>query len=213
MRAYLKQRVVGRWLVVSPLMWGLLTACDSKPKEQTPPQVSEAAAAASAALEAAKAAAAEKAARKVIRRAKDDADLVVTPERRAKVEAAVADAKGFLDQRELEQQLHKLELKRGNNEAAIKAFDKLAKGRFVLFTGYIVDPKADGFDLAVRYTPRDPADPVGLTATWFPVHFTNVEGYDLAAYGAGERLAVLARYEGAQRTSQARDLLLLEQWF
>ena len=85
MRAYLKQRVVGRWLVVSPLMWGLLTACDSKPKEQTPPQVSEAAAAASAALEAAKAAAAEKAARKVIRRAKDDADLVVTPERRAKV--------------------------------------------------------------------------------------------------------------------------------
>lgn len=213
MRAYLAKQVIGRWLVVSPLMCSLLTSCDSKTKEETPPQISEAAAAASAALEAARAAAAEKAARKVIRRAKDDADLIVTPERRAKIEAAVPDAKGFLDQRELEQQLHKQDLKRGNNEAAIKAFDKLAKGRFVLFTGYIVDPKADGFELALRYTPRDPADPVGLTATWFPVHFANVEGYDATAYRAGERLAVLARYEGAQRASQARDLILLEQWF
>lgn len=213
MRVYLKKRVVGLWLVGAPLMCSLLTGCDSKPKEQAAPPVSEAAAAASAALEAARAAAVEKATRKVIRRAKDEADLLVTPERRAKLEATVPDAKGFLDQRELEPQLHKLDLKRGNNEAAIKAFDKLAKGRFVLFTGYIVDPNTEGFALALRYTPRDPADPVGLTATWFPVHFTNVEGYDPAAYRAGERLAVLARYEGSQRTSQARDLILLEQWF
>ena len=186
--------------------------CDSKPAP--PPPVSEAASAASAALEAAKRSAAERVTKKVIKRAKNEADLVVTPERRAKVESLVPDANGFLDQREdLEPKLFKQELKRGANDTALKAFDKLAKGRFVLFSGYIIDPKPDGFDLAVRYTPRDPADPVGLTATWFPVHFTQVKGYDASAYKGGEPVAILAKYEGNQTTSAARDLISSEEWF
>jgi hypothetical protein len=196
-------------IVVGSLLatWG----CDSKPA--TPP-VSEAAASASAALEAAKKAAAEKIARKVIKRAKNEADLVLTPERRSKLESAAPETKGFLDQREeLEPKLFKQELKRGANDTALKAFDKLAKGKYVLFSGYIIDPKPEGFDLAVRYTPRDPADPVGLTATWFPVHFTQVKGYDVTAYKGGEPIAVLAKYEGAQVATSARDLISLEEWF
>ncbi len=186
-------------------------ACESQ--APAPPAISEAASAASAALENAKKAAVEKATRKVTRRAKNEADLVVTPDRRAKLEAAVPEAKGFLDQRDLEPQLFKRELKRGANDAGLEAFDKLAKGRFVLFSGYIIDPKPDGFDLAVRYTPRDPADPVGLTATWFPVHFERVAGYDASVYQVGDPIAVLARYEGKRVTRDARDVILLEQWF
>jgi hypothetical protein len=185
--------------------------CDSKP---TAPPLSEAAVSASAALEAAKKAAAEKSTRKVIKRAKNEADLLLSPERRAKLESIVPEAKGFLDQREgLEPTLFKQELKRGANDTAIKAFDKLAKDRYVLFSGYVIDPKPEGFDLAVRYTPRDPADPVGLTATWFPVHFSQVKGYDAAAYRGGEPVAILAKYEGAQATMGGRDVISLEEWF
>lgn len=197
-------------IVVGSLLAGL--GCDSKPAAPPPP--SEAAVSASAALQAAQKAAAEKIARKVIKRAKTEADLVLTPERRTKLESLVPEAKGFLDQREeLEPKLFKQELKRGSNDTALKAFDKLAKGKYVLFSGYIIDPKPEGFDLALRYTPRDPADPVGLTATWFPVHFSQVKGYDATAYKGGEPVVVLAKYEGAQATSAALDLISSEVWF
>lgn len=195
-------------VVLSALCLG--QACNDKPEEK--PTMSAAAASASAALEAIKQAAAERSQRKVIRRAKSDADLVLTPERRAKLESVVPDAKGFLDSKELEAALFKQELKRGATDAALKSFDKLAAKRFVLFSGYIMEPKARGFDLAIRYTPRDPADPVGLTATWFPVHFSDVKGYDHSQYQGGEPVTVLARYEGNQATSQARDVILLEEW-
>jgi hypothetical protein len=202
---------IRRLLLVSGTLSAAL-ACDAEERPVSP-AVSEAAAGASAALESAKKAAAEKVSRKVVRRAKNEADLVVTPERRAKLEAAVPEAKGFLDQRELEPLLFKRELKRGATDDGLEAFDKLAKGRFVLFSGNIIDPKAERFDLAVRYTPRDPADPVGLTATWFPVHFERVAGYDPNVYHAGDPIAVLAFYEGQQTTQKARDVILLEQWF
>lgn len=188
----------------------MVTACNDKP--EATPGISAAAASASAALEAAKQAAAQRSQRKVVRRAKNDADLVLTPERRAKLESATGEAKGFLDAKELEAKLFKQELKRGANDVALKAFDKMASKHFVLFSGYIIEPKAGGFDLAIRYTPRDPADPVGLTATWFPVHFSDVKGYDASQYQGGEPVAILAYYEGNQATSRARDVILLEEW-
>lgn len=207
MRVHLPLWVVGSLIFVESLG---VVGCESKPA--TPPP-SEAALSASAALEAVKKAAAEKSTRKVIRRAKNEADLVLSPERRAKLESVVPEAKGFLDSRDIEASLYKQELQRGANDTALKAFDKLAKGRYVLFAGYIIDPKPDSFDMAVRYTPRDPADPVGLTATWFPVHFTQVKGYDATAYQGGESVAILAKYEGAQVASSARDAISLEEWF
>jgi hypothetical protein len=197
-------------LAVTCGVLSLFVACDDKADKT--PSVSAAAVSASAALEAAKQAAAERSQRKVVRRAKTDADLLLNPERRAKLESVVPEAKGFLDSKELEASLFKQELKRGATDVALKAFDKLAKDRFVLFSGYIMDPKESGFDLAIRYTPRDPADPVGLTATWFPVHFSNVKGYDNTQYQGGEPVTILARYAGNQTTSQARDVILLEEW-
>jgi len=190
-------------------------ACDSNERSGAQPTTgptSTAAAAASAALEAAKKAAAEKANRKVIRRPKDAAELLLTPERRTKIESANPKAQGFLDQATLEQQLFQKALNRGNNEAAVAAFDRLAKGRYVLFTGNIMAPESDRFQLAVRYTPREATDPMGLTATWFPVHFRNVTGYDHGQYRAGQPAAVLARYDGKQQTSNGVDIILLEQW-
>src|SRR5690606_27608589 len=190
-------------------------ACDSKDESESPASSqprSTAAAAAHAALEAAKQAAAKKASRKVIRRPKDVAELFLTPERRAKIESANPQAKGFLDQATLEQQLFDKALNRGNNDAAVAVFDRLAKGRYVLFRGNIMAPEGDALELAVRYTPREATDPMGLTATWFPVRFTNVKGYDSAQYRAGQPAAILAKYEGKQRTSDAVDLILLEQW-
>lgn len=201
-----------RWLHSSIPLLCLLAACEGRPDVERPPP-SEAASAASAALEAAKKAAAEKVTRKVIRRAKNDADLVLTPERRTKLEAQFPAAQGFLELRELEAALFKRDLKRGANDKALVDFDKLAKGRYVLFTGFLMDPKPEGFDLAVRYTPRDPADPVGLTATWFPVHFSRVSGFDQTQYSGGEPVAVLAKYEGNQATSDSHDLVSLELWF
>ena len=132
--------------------------------------------------------------------------------RRAKLEAAYPLAKDFLEQSAVEQELFGKPLKRGANDAAVAAFDRLAKGRYVLFTGNIMSPAADGFELAVRYTPREATDPMGLTATWFPVRFQNVEGYDQAQYRGGEPTAILAKYEGKQQTSAAADVILLEQW-
>lgn len=192
-----------------------LAACerDSPPTqdpESTP--IPSAAAAASAALEAARQAAAAKATRQVVKRPKDAAELILTPPRRAKLEAAYPQAKDFLDQSAIEQELFGKPLKRGANDAAVAAFDRLAKGRYVLFTGNIMSPAADGFELAVRYTPREATDPMGLTATWFPVRFQNVKGYDQAQYRGGEPTAILAKYEGKQQTSAAADVILLEQW-
>lgn len=204
----MNSRLVSFALFLGALSLG--SGCNEKP-DATPP-VSAAAVSASAALEAIKQAAAERSKRKVVRRAKTDADLVLNAERRAKLESVVAEAKGFLDSKELENKLFKQELKRGANDVALKAFDKLAAKHFVLFSGYIIEPKENAFDLAIRYTPRDPADPVGLTATWFPVHFSSVKGYDAAQYQGGEPVTILAYYEGGQATSQARDVILLEEW-
>lgn len=204
----MKSKLLAQSLIC--LVSSLGTACNDKPEPT--PTMSEAALSASAALEAIKQAAAERSQRKVIKRAKTEADVVLTAERRNKLESVVPEAKGFLDAKELEAQLFKQDLKRGANDAALQAFDKLAANRFVLFSGYIIEPKASGFDLAIRYTPRDPKDPVGLTATWFPVHFSDVKGYDVAHYQGGEPVAILARYEGKQNTTQARDVILLEEW-
>src|SRR6185312_7894487 len=57
----------------------------------------------------------------IIRRPKDVPDTMITPERRAKVEAALPEAKGFLTSADLEEKLYKMNLKRGKDADAIKA--------------------------------------------------------------------------------------------
>ncbi len=146
------------------------------------------------------------------RKAENIAELVLNSGRRRKLEAAFPEAQGFLEVGKLEEALYKKNIPRGKAALAVKRFDALAKGKWVLFVGNVGEKSADGFQLAVRYTPRDPKDPFGLTSNWFPIHFSGVEGYVPSEYEPGQPIAVLARYEGKQQTSSARDVVLLGSW-
>jgi hypothetical protein len=148
-----------------------------------------------------------------VRRPSGEADLVLSAERRTRIEHAFPEAKGFLALSEVEAALYARELRRGKEPAAVSAFDDRAKGKWVLFTGNVVAPSASGFTLPVRYTPRDANDRMGLTSTWFGVEFEQVRGYDATAYEPGELVAILARYNGNKSAGPGYDLLLLNRWF
>jgi hypothetical protein len=57
---------------------------------------------------------------------------------------------------ELEEKLYSLNLRRGVDADALRAFDGMVKGRWVLFTGNIGALAKDSFELPIRYTPKDP---------------------------------------------------------
>ena len=148
----------------------------------------------------------------VVPRPKDAVDLITSPEKRARVERLVPEAKGFLTSDEIEKRLYTMELKRGKDADAVKAIDKLAKGKWVLFTGNVGSLTDDGCELPIRYTPKDPNDALGLTSTWVPIRITSIKGYDKKQYEAGELAAILARYDGAQKASPGYDVVLLGTW-
>lgn len=149
----------------------------------------------------------------VVRRPKDPGDLVLTAERRARLESLVPEAKGFITSEEIESQLYKLQVPRGKDPAAVKALDGIAKGKWVLFTGNIGTLTPATFELPVRYTPRDPNDVMGITAVWIPVQFSSVKGYDEKEYRPGEFAVVLAKYEGGKKASPGHDAVFLQKWF
>ena len=139
--------------------------------------------------------------------------MALTAERRRHIERAIPEAKGFIDAARLEQNLYERRLPRGKDAKATAALDELARGKWVLFTGNLMKPTKDGFELALRYTPRDPKDRLGLTSTWIPIQFANIEAYDSTQYRAGEPIAVLARYNGKNRAEPGHDLILSNRWF
>lgn len=152
-------------------------------------------------------------ARPVVRRPSGEGDLVLTEARRAKIEQAFPEAKGFVEAAELERDLYKQNLRRGKDAKAQAALDRLAQGKWVLFTGNAVTRKKDGFTLPLRYTARDPNDRLGLTSTWLGIEFSNISGYDSAEYQPDEPMAVLAKYDGKGAAGPGYDLLLLNRWF
>ncbi len=147
------------------------------------------------------------------RRPIDESDILLLPGRRTRLEALAPESKGFLTSAELEEKLYSLNLRRGVDADALRAFDGMAKGRWVLFTGNIGALEKDSFELPIRYTPKDAKDPLGLTSTWFGVKFTNVKGYDMAEYRQGELAVVLARYDGDKSAKAGYDVVLLRRWF
>lgn len=149
---------------------------------------------------------------KMVRRPDNMGDLVLTPERRRRIESRFSNTKGFIDANDLEQRLFELELLRGKEKEAIEKFDLWAKGKWVLFTGNIAEPGAASFQLAVRYTPRDSDDPMGLTSNWFFVRFTDVDLYRADEYRPGEPAAVVARYNGKAKAGPGYDLILSGEW-
>lgn len=148
-----------------------------------------------------------------VRRPKDEADLVVTPEKRARVERLAPEARGFLTSAELEEKLFGMNLTRGKDADAAKAFDKLARGKWVLFAGNIGALTPEHFELPIRYTPRDPMDSMGITTVWIPIELSSIKGFDASQYQPGDLAVVLAKYDGKRKASGGYDVILSKQWF
>lgn len=138
-------------------------------------------------------------------------DLEVTPERRAKAEAAMPEAKGFLASTSLEDKL-KANKKLKEKEAGVAAFDKMAAGKWVLFSGPMANLTATGFDIGITYTPQIPGDVMGMSRQWFPVTFSDVKGYDSSQFKVGQVVVVLAKYNGKQKASPGNELVATGNW-
>jgi hypothetical protein len=143
------------------------------------------------------------------RPSKVDAEL--TPARRAAVEAKFATAKGFLAATDLQAKL-KADKSLKDKKAAITAFDKLARGKWVLFSGPLVNTTEDSFDIGLEYTPQLPNDPMGMSRQFFEVTMKEVEGYSKDAFKGGNVGVVLAKYNGAGKASPGYELVAAGVW-
>jgi hypothetical protein len=152
-------------------------------------------------------------AKPVIVRPKDPADLIASAEKRARVEAFAPEGRGFLTSEGIENELYRLDLKRGKDADAVKALDRMARGKWILFTGNIGAIQPGSCELPIRYTPKDPNDSLGLTSVWLPIRITGIKGYDASEYRPGELAVILARYDGDKKASAGYDLVLLQKWF
>ncbi|HVU03659.1 MAG TPA: hypothetical protein VHE30_17995 [Polyangiaceae bacterium] len=138
-------------------------------------------------------------------------DVEVTAERREKIEKAVPEAKGFLLASSLEEKLKSNKTLK-DKDPAVKAFDKLAQGKWVLFAGPISNPTPTGFELGITYTPQIKGDVMGMSRQWFPVSFSDVSGYDGSALKAGQTVVVLAKYAGKQKGGPGKELVAEKLW-
>ena len=138
-------------------------------------------------------------------------DMTLTDDRRAKLTKAYGDAQGFVEAKEVEAQLKKNKALK-DEAKAVKAFDAKAKGKWVLFTGTMVNLKKDSFDIAVVYTERIPGDSIGMSQQFFTVTFSNVEGYDDTKFKVGSAGVVLAKYDGSKQASKGYEAVEAGHW-
>jgi hypothetical protein len=138
-------------------------------------------------------------------------DVELTPDRRTKVEAAMPEAKGFLVASALEEKL-KANKKLKEKEGGVAAFDKMAAGKWVLFTGPIANLTDSGFDMGITYTPQIKGDMMGMSRQWFPVTFSNVKGYDQNKFKVGNVVVVVAKYGGKQKAGPGEELVDAGVW-
>ena len=138
-------------------------------------------------------------------------DTELTPARRTAVEGKYAAAKGFLAAPDLQAKL-KADKSLKDKKAAIAAFDKLARGKWVLFSGPLVNATEDSFDIGLEYTPQLPNDPMGMSRQFFEVTMTQVEGYSKDAFKGGNVGVVLVKYNGAGKASPGYELVATGVW-
>jgi len=138
-------------------------------------------------------------------------DLTLTPERRTAIEAKYPSEKGFLVEKDLEATLQKNKALK-DEKTALAAFDKLAKGKWILFSGNAANLTASNFDMGVVYTPQMPGDSIGMSKQWFPVHMSEVEGYKQDALKTGDMVVVLVKYDGASKASPGQELVATGVW-
>ncbi|MDX2054807.1 MAG: hypothetical protein SFV15_20560 [Polyangiaceae bacterium] len=138
-------------------------------------------------------------------------DQTLTDERRAAIESKYPDAKGFLSAAEVEGKLQKNKALK-DEKTARAAFDKLVKGKWILFSGNAVNLTAQGFDMGIVYTPLIPGDTIGISKQWFPVTLSAVEGYKEDAFKVGDVSVVLVKYTGAGKASPGYELVATGAW-
>ena len=138
-------------------------------------------------------------------------DTELTSARRAAIETKYAAAKGFLAVSDVQAKL-KADKSLKDKKAAVTAFDKLARGKWLLFTRPLVNLKDDGFDMALEYTPQLPNDPMGMSRQFFEVSMSQVEGYRKDAFKGGNVGIVLVKYTGQTKASPGYELVAAGVW-
>ncbi len=138
-------------------------------------------------------------------------NVEVTAEHRSAVEAKYPEAKGFLVASEVEKKLQSNKALK-DEKTARPAFDKVAKGKWILFSGNAVNLTAEGFDMGIVYTPLVPGDTIGISKQWFPVTVSEVEGYKEAAFKSGDIVVVLVKYVGAGKAGPGHELVATGVW-
>lgn len=138
-------------------------------------------------------------------------DTELTSARRAAVEQAVSEAKGFVVAGEIESKL-KQDKKVSEEGSATKAFDRAARGKWVLFTGPVVNLTETGFDMAITYTPVMPGDTMGMSRQFFMVTFSDIKGYEKLKFKAGTKAVVLAQYVGKKKAEGGHELVAEGVW-
>lgn len=135
-------------------------------------------------------------------------DTELTAARRAAIEAKHP---GFVAASELETKL-KANKALKDKKTGIAAFDKLASGKWVLFTGPLVNLTDAGFDVGIEYTPQLPNDPMGMSRQFFEVTLSNVEGYSKDSFKDGNVVVVIAKYNGGGKASAGQELVASGDW-
>jgi hypothetical protein len=135
----------------------------------------------------------------------------LTDARRQRIEQKLGEVRGFLVESELEEQM-KRDKKIDRRERALESFDGLAKDRWVLFVGPMINLDAEGFQMAVAFIPESRRDKMAVTRLWFNVTIAEIKGYRPVLLREGQETAVLARYQGNGQASPAYDLVGIGLW-
>jgi hypothetical protein len=134
---------------------------------------------------------------------------VLTPERRAKIEAAIPEAKDFLDAKELGKEVAG---KPDFNSAFAALAASKGAGKYILFLGAMNNLESTSFSVAVTMMEIDPNSPFGAPK-WMMFTAKDIKGYDKSKYEAGAYGAILAKYPGkGLAIGPGYDLVALGDW-
>jgi hypothetical protein len=158
-----------------------------------------------------------------------DTSWQLTDARRAAIESAVVDAKGFLD---AQQQLSAAEP--ADSAAALKTLDTIAKGKWLLIIGSVSKVSDNGVEISLASsdsaqpnaaqpsaaqpsTAQPAADKAAAkepskAASMATLSVTKIDAFKKDAYQVDQKVAVLAKYNGSGKAEPAYDLVAMGKW-
>jgi hypothetical protein len=161
-----------------------------------------------------------------------DTSWQLTDARRAAIEGAVADAKGFVD---AQQQLAMD--KPADSAAAIKSLDSAAKGKWLLLIGSVSKVSPTGVEITLASSdssapsapaaaaegnkpaaapaanaPAAAAPSTAAAASSVAINVTQIDAFKQDAYQVDQKVVLLAKYTGAGQAQPAYDVVTMGQW-